>query len=88
VQANGPCRSFRRPTPSRTAVRDALAKLIADGELVQLVGRKRPRGETYYHLPAAARYLAEQAAAGEQDPTLPGVRMRPTGGRNPALLIP
>ncbi|MEU0253119.1 helix-turn-helix domain-containing protein [Streptomyces sp. NPDC006184] len=63
---------MKRANASRTAVRDALAKLIADGELVQLVGRKGPRGETYYHLPAAARFLAEQAAEGEQNPTLPG----------------
>ncbi|MGW2034759.1 helix-turn-helix domain-containing protein [Streptomyces sp. NPDC001811] len=63
---------MKRANASRTAVRDALAKLVADGELVQLVGRKGPRGETYYHLPAAARFLAERAAEGEQNPTLPG----------------
>ncbi|MFF9706839.1 helix-turn-helix domain-containing protein [Streptomyces griseofuscus] len=63
---------MKRANASRTAVRDALAKLIADGELVPLPGRKGPRGETYYHLPDAARFLAEQAAEGDQDPTLPG----------------
>lgn len=63
---------MKRANASRTAVRDALAKLVADGELVQLVGRKGPRGETYYHLPAAAWFLAERAAEGEQNPTLPG----------------
>ncbi|MFG3010090.1 helix-turn-helix domain-containing protein [Streptomyces cinerochromogenes] len=63
---------MKRANASRTAVRDALAKLVADGELVQLVGRKGPRGETYYHLPAAAQFLAEQATKGEQNPTLPG----------------
>ncbi|MET8081269.1 helix-turn-helix domain-containing protein [Streptomyces sp. NPDC005303] len=61
---------MKRANASRTAVRDALAKLIADGELVQLPDRKGPRGETYYHLPVAARSLAEQAAEGGRNPTL------------------
>ncbi|MGW7166689.1 helix-turn-helix domain-containing protein [Streptomyces sp. NPDC054884] len=65
---------MKRANASRTAVRDALDKLIADGELVQLAGRKGPRGETYYHLPTAARFLAEQAER-DQDPTLPGDRI-------------
>ncbi|EST29213.1 DNA-binding protein [Streptomyces roseochromogenus] len=67
----------KRANASRTAVRDALAKLISSGELVQIAGRRGPRGETYYHLPAAARFLTEQATEGSQEPTLPG-------GRNPA----
>ncbi|MFI1768878.1 helix-turn-helix domain-containing protein [Streptomyces sp. NPDC020800] len=70
---------MKRANASRTAVRDALAKLIADGELVALVGRKGPRGETYYHLPDAARFLAERAAEGDQDLTLLGDRV-PTLG--------
>jgi CubicO group peptidase (beta-lactamase class C family) len=49
---------------SRTAVPEARAKLIGGGELVPLPGRKGPRGETYYHLPATARFLAEQATEG------------------------
>lgn len=70
---------MKRANASRTAVRSALAKLIADGELVQLDGRKGPRGETYYQLPVVARFLAEQAAEGDQDPALPGDR-NPTFG--------
>ncbi|MFI5800876.1 helix-turn-helix domain-containing protein [Streptomyces sp. NPDC051677] len=71
---------MKRANASRTAVRDALAKLIADGELVALPGRKGPRGETYYHLPDAARFLAEQTAEGDQDLTLPGDRNPTPGG--------
>ncbi|MFF0793888.1 helix-turn-helix domain-containing protein [Streptomyces spiralis] len=69
---------MKRANASRTAVRDALAKLIASGELVPLANRKGPRGETYYRLPVAARFLAEQAAEGDQNPT-------PQGGRIPTL---
>jgi hypothetical protein len=71
---------MKRANASRTAVRDALDKLIASGELAQLDGRKGPRGETYYHLPAAARFLAEQTTEGDQDPTLPGDQISPLGG--------
>lgn len=63
---------MKRANASRTAVRDALAKLIADGELGQFPDRKGPRGETYYCLPIAALFLAEQAREGDQNPTLPG----------------
>jgi hypothetical protein len=63
---------MKRANASRTAVRDALAKLIADGELVQLTDRKGPRGESYYCLPVAARFLTEQAPEGEQNPTPQG----------------
>src|SRR5690606_8437932 len=69
---------MKRANASRTAVRDALAKLIASGELVQLVGRKGPRGETYYHLPITASFLADQAAEGDRKPT-------PQEGQNPPL---
>ncbi|MFJ9567744.1 helix-turn-helix domain-containing protein [Streptomyces fuscichromogenes] len=69
---------MKRANASRTAVRDALDKLAVSGELVQLADRKGPRGETYYHLPNAARFLAEQAAGGDRDPAL-------TGDRNPIL---
>lgn len=68
---------MKRANASRTAVRDALAKLIADGELVQLASRKGPRGETYYCLPEAARFLAEQAVKGDQNPTLEGSESDP-----------
>ncbi|MET9038443.1 helix-turn-helix domain-containing protein [Streptomyces mirabilis] len=69
---------MKRANASRTAVREALAKLVADGELVQLADRKGPRGETYYHLPDAARFLAEKALAGDWNPA-------PPGDRNPTL---
>ncbi|MFF0091524.1 helix-turn-helix domain-containing protein [Streptomyces canus] len=80
---------MRRANASRTAVRDALAKLIADGELVQLPDRKGPRGETYYHLPVAARFLAEKATEGEQNPTLQGDQVSTPWGSesDPAALI-
>ncbi|GAB2804054.1 DNA-binding protein [Streptomyces chlorus] len=71
---------MKRANASRTAVRDALTKLIAGGELVQLAGRKGPRGETYYHLPAAARFLAEQAAAGDRNPAPKGEQIPTLGG--------
>jgi hypothetical protein len=71
---------MKRANASRTAVRDALTKLIASGELVQLDGRKGPRGETYYHLPTAARFLAGQTTEGDQDPPLPGDQIPPLGG--------
>ncbi|GHJ40485.1 helix-turn-helix domain-containing protein [Streptomyces sp. TS71-3] len=80
---------MRRANASRTAVRDALAKLIADGELAQIADRKGPQGETYYHLPAAARFLAEQVAGGDQEPALPGDRnATPEGSESdPAVLV-
>ncbi|MFK3729912.1 helix-turn-helix domain-containing protein [Streptomyces sp. NPDC088090] len=55
---------MKRANASRTAVRDALTKLIASGELAPLPGRKGPRGETYYHLPIAASFLGQ---ADEED---------------------
>ncbi|MGW1770662.1 helix-turn-helix domain-containing protein [Streptomyces sp. NPDC002104] len=58
---------MKRANASRTAVRDALDKLLAGDELVLLAGRKGPRGETYYYLPAAARFLAEQPAEGDRN---------------------
>ncbi|MFD5231379.1 helix-turn-helix domain-containing protein [Streptomyces qaidamensis] len=61
---------MKRANASRTAVRDALAKLIASGELVTLTDRKGPRGETYYCLPVAARFLAERATEGGRIPVL------------------
>ncbi|UUU32256.1 helix-turn-helix domain-containing protein [Streptomyces sp. CA-210063] len=69
---------MKRANASRTAVRDALTKLIASGELVQLPDRKGPRGETYYLLPVAARFLADQPREGDRNPV-------PQGGRNPTL---
>ncbi|EGX60892.1 DNA-binding protein [Streptomyces zinciresistens K42] len=69
---------MKRANASRTAVRDALAKLIDSGELVPLAGRKGPRGETYYLLPVAARFLGEQAAEGDRNPA-------PQGGQIPTL---
>lgn len=72
---------MKRGNASRTAVRDALAKLITDGELVQLTDRKGPRGETYYHLPVTARFLAEQDAEGDRNPV-------PQGGQFPTLRGP
>ncbi|MDQ1037664.1 hypothetical protein QFZ75_004080 [Streptomyces sp. V3I8] len=69
---------MKRANASRTAVREALAKLIDSGELVQLPDRKGPRGETYYLLPDAARFLAEQVREGDRNPA-------PHGGRIPTL---
>jgi hypothetical protein len=69
---------MKRANASRTAVRDALAKLIADGEVVQLPDRKGPRGETYYRLPIAAQFIAAESRQGDRNPA-------PQGGRNPAL---
>lgn len=78
---------MKRANASRTAVRDALTNLIASGELVPLVGRKGPRGETYYHLPSAASLLAGQvtdgsrnsAPEGDRIPTLDGPESDPAG---------
>ncbi|SPF06008.1 helix-turn-helix domain-containing protein [Streptomyces sp. MA5143a] len=69
---------MKRANASRSAVRDALAKLIASGELVQLPDRKGPRGETYYCLPVAARFLADEPREGDRNPA-------PQGGRIPTL---
>ncbi|MFF4179878.1 helix-turn-helix domain-containing protein [Streptomyces sp. NPDC001750] len=69
---------MKRANASRTAVRDALTKLIASGELVQLAGRKGPRGETYYHLPVAASFLADKAEEGDRNSA-------PQGDRIPTL---
>jgi hypothetical protein len=78
---------MKRANASRTAVRDALIKLIASGELTRLDDRTGPRGETYYHLPAADRFLAGQPAEGEQNPTLGGPESDPAdsfeGGSEP-----
>ncbi|MEW2095113.1 helix-turn-helix domain-containing protein [Streptomyces halstedii] len=71
---------MKRANASRTAVRDALAKLVASGELVQLAGRKGPRGETYYHLPIAASFLADQAAEGDRNAAPQGDRIPTPGG--------
>ncbi|WP_128375311.1 helix-turn-helix domain-containing protein [Streptomyces cavernae] len=71
---------MKRSNASRTAVRDALTKLIASGELTQLAGRKGPRGETYYHLPIAASFLADQVDEGDRNSAPPGGRI-PTLGR-------
>ncbi|MFF0630361.1 helix-turn-helix domain-containing protein [Streptomyces sp. NPDC004296] len=68
---------MKRANASRTAVRDALDKLLAGDELLLLPGRKGPRGETYYHLPAAARFLAGQPAEGDRDPTPKGPESDP-----------
>ncbi|WP_405735047.1 helix-turn-helix domain-containing protein [Streptomyces sp. NBC_01537] len=70
---------MKRANASRTAVRDALDKLIAGGELVQLDGRKGPRGETFYHLPVAARFLAEHPAEEDRNPALSGPDSDPGG---------
>ncbi|MBP5868735.1 helix-turn-helix domain-containing protein [Streptomyces sp. LBUM 1478] len=69
---------MKRANASRTAVRDALAKLIANGELVLLPGRKGPRGETYYRIPLAAQFIADESREGDRNPA-------PQGGRIPTL---
>ncbi|THA83155.1 helix-turn-helix domain-containing protein [Streptomyces sp. A0592] len=68
---------MKRANASRSAVRAALDKLIASGELVWLDDRQGPRGERYYHLPDAARFLAEQALEGERIPTPAGSESGP-----------
>lgn len=69
---------MKRANASRTAVREALAKLAARGELMPLAHRKGPRGETYYQLPEAARFLARQTTEGDRNPA-------PQGDPNPTL---
>jgi hypothetical protein len=69
---------MKRANASRTAVREALANLIASGELVPLPDRKGPRGETYYCLPVTAQFLAERATEGDRNPA-------PEGGHVPTL---
>ncbi|MFJ9572110.1 helix-turn-helix domain-containing protein [Streptomyces bacillaris] len=71
---------MKRANASRTAVRDALTKLIASGELTQLAGRKGPRGETYYHLPTVASFLADQSDGRDQIPTPGGTGFQPSWG--------
>lgn len=87
---------MKRANASRTAVRDALDKLVDGGELRRLVGRTGPRGETYYQLPGAARFLAEQAVDGgripypsgsESDPVDP-VRGGPENGPGERISTP
>ncbi len=72
---------MKRANASRTAVRNAIDKLILSGELKRLDDRKGPRGETYYKLPDAARFLAEQAAEGGGQSTAAG----PESAPSPAL---
>lgn len=79
---------MKRANASRTAVRDSLANLIASGELTRLDGRAGPRGETYYHLPAAARFLAEQPAEEEPKPSLEGYQIPTLGGPESAPASP
>lgn len=58
---------MRRANASRSAIRDALSRLLASGELEQVADRRGPRGETVFHMPTAARYLAaEQSAHGPE----------------------
>ncbi|MFJ3785682.1 helix-turn-helix domain-containing protein [Streptomyces sp. NPDC090093] len=70
---------MRRANASRTAVRDALDRLVsgADPELVEIPGRKGPRGEKYYHLPVTARFLADAALEGDLVPAPTGTESDP-----------
>ncbi|MEU6825587.1 helix-turn-helix domain-containing protein [Streptomyces atriruber] len=63
---------MKRANASRSAVRDALNKLVEEGELRRIPHRKGPRGETYYQLLEAARHLAGQAAEEDQIPPREG----------------
>lgn len=57
-----------RTRASRTAVRDALAKLLAGGELEQCEDLESPQRAAVYRLPRAAAYLAKVQAVLEEDP--------------------
>ena len=58
---------IERTNASRTAVRDALDKLLASGELEQRDDLQGPQRTTVYRLPLAAAFLAKVNAAEEDD---------------------
>ena len=60
---------IERTNASRTAVRDALDKLITSGELEQRDDLQGPQRTTVYRLPLAAVFLAKAKATEEDDPT-------------------
>ncbi|WP_431034960.1 helix-turn-helix domain-containing protein [Streptomyces sp. P6-2-1] len=80
---------MKRANASRTAVREALAKLIAAGELEQIAGRKGPRGETYYRLPLAATGPDQPSGSRESAPPSTGPEHEPVEGpgRDPGARI-
>ncbi|MER5785781.1 hypothetical protein ABT104_29300 [Streptomyces mobaraensis] len=88
----------QRTQASRTAVKAAVDKLIASGELAVVEGARGPRGETVYCLPRAVghtramsdrpRYEGAGIRPGTesdpgQNPTPGGTESDPAGGRNP-----
>ena len=58
---------IKRTNASRTAVRDALDKLLLSGELEQRDDLQGPQRTTVYRLPVAAAFLAKVKAAQEED---------------------
>ncbi|MDX2823131.1 helix-turn-helix domain-containing protein [Streptomyces ipomoeae] len=60
---------IERTNASRTAVRDALGKLIDSGELEQRDDFQGPQRATVYRLPLAAAFLAKVKAALQEEPT-------------------
>lgn len=90
---------MQRTRASRTAVKDAVDKLLASGELAVVEGARGPRGETVYRLPHAVGHTRatsdESGYEGvgirpgtESDPgrnSAPGgTESDPAGGQNPA----
>ncbi|NGO46205.1 helix-turn-helix domain-containing protein [Streptomyces ureilyticus] len=59
---------IERTNASRTAVRDALDKLITSGELEQRDDLQGPQRTTVYRLPLTAAFLIKAKAAEEEDP--------------------
>ncbi|MFI9720751.1 hypothetical protein ACIHFE_14000 [Streptomyces sp. NPDC052396] len=89
----------QRTRASRTAVKDAVDRLIASGELSVVEGARGPRGETVYRLPHAvghSRATSDESGyegAGSRSgtdsdpgriPTLGGTDSDPVGGQIPA----
>ncbi len=89
---------MQRTRASRTAVKDAVDKLLASGELAVVEGARGPRGETVYRLPHAVRHSRgmsdESRSEGVgirpgtdsdpgQNPAPGGTESDPVGGQNP-----
>ncbi|MFJ2875827.1 helix-turn-helix domain-containing protein [Streptomyces sp. NPDC087298] len=75
----------KRANASRSTVRDALDRLLDDGELEQLDDLVGPQRSTVYRLPLAARAVAE--AAREQEADDDGAAPVDEPGTDPALRV-